>query len=85
MDRPEKVTRVQVYTNQSKVTLYNNGKKIAEKTGEHVFEFEVPLSAENKLKAVAGGYQDTAVLRRVDKPNPAYKLTAKSSNSANWV
>ena len=85
VDRPEAVTKVQVYTNQPKVTLYNNGKKIAEKTGEHVFTFEVPLKERNQLKAVAGKYTDTALLRKVDKPNPAYKLSGKSSNSANWV
>ena len=85
VDRPEAVTKVKVYSNQSKVALYNNGKLVAEKTGEHVFTFEVSLGAENNLKAVAGSFEDTAFIRRVDKPNPAYKLNVKSSNSANWV
>ena len=85
VDRPEAVTKVKVYSNQSKVALYNNGKLVAEKTGEHVFTFEVSLEAENNLKAVAGSFEDTAFIRRVDKPNPAYKLNVKSSNSANWV
>ncbi|MBR4059082.1 MAG: glycoside hydrolase family 2 protein [Lachnospiraceae bacterium] len=85
VDRPEAVTKVKVYSNQPKVALYNNGKLVAEKTGEHVFTFEVSLEAENNLKAVAGSFEDTAFIRRVDKPNPAYKLNVKSSNSANWV
>ncbi len=85
VDRPEAVTKVKVYSNQSKVALYNNGKLVAEKTGEHVFTFEVSLEAENNLKAVAGSFEDTAFIRKVDKPNPAYKLNVKSSNSANWV
>ncbi len=85
VDRPEAVTKVQVYTNQPKVELYNNGKLVAKKTGEHVFTFEVPLEAKNKLKAIAGGYEDKALIRKVDKPNPDYKLSVKSSNSANWI
>ena len=85
VDRPEAVTKVKVYSNQPKVALYNNGKLVAEKTGEHVFTFEVSLEAENNLKAVAGSFEDTAFIRKVDKPNPAYKLNVKSSNSANWV
>ena len=85
VDRPEAVTTVKVYSNQPKVALYNNGQLVSEKTGEHVFTFEVTLEAENHLKAVAGSCEDTAVLRKVDKPNPAYKLSVKSSNSANWV
>ena len=85
VDRPEAVTKVKVYSNQPKVSLYNNGKLVAEKSGEHVFTFEVSLEAENNLKAVAGSFEDTAFIRKVDKPNPAYKLNVKSSNSANWV
>ena len=83
--RAEAVTKIKVYSNQPKVALYNNGKLVAEKTGEHVFIFEMPLEAGNNLKAVAGEFVDVAFLRKVDKPNPAYKLNVKSSNSANWV
>ena len=85
VERPEAVTKVTVFSNQPKVTLYNNGKKIAEKTGEHVFTFNVSLKERNQLKAVAGKCTDTALLRKADKPNPDYKLSVKSSNSANWV
>ena len=85
VDRPEEVTTVKVYSNQPKVALYNNGSLVAEKSGEHVFTFEVRLEAENQLKAVAENYEDTAFIRKVDKPNPEYKLHVKSSNSANWV
>ena len=85
VDRPEAVTTVKVYSNQSRIALYNNGKLVAEKTGEHVFTFEVSLEAENHLRAVAGDYESTAMIRKVDEPNPDYKLSVKSSNSANWV
>ena len=85
VDRPENVTKVKVFSNQPKVILYNNGQLVAEKTGEHVFEFEVSLEKENHIKAVAGSCEDTTFLRKTDKPNPDYKLSVKSSNSANWV
>ena len=85
MDRPEDVTRVKVYTNQPSVALYNNDKLVEKKTGEYVFEFEVRLEKENYLRAEAGKFGDVAFIRKVDRPNPEYKLSEKSSNSANWV
>ena len=85
VDRPEKVTAVKVYSNQPKVALYANGKLVEEKSGSKVFQFKVPLEGEVELKAKAGGCADRCVIRKVDAPNPAYKLHGKSSNSANWV
>ncbi len=84
-DRPEAVTKVKVYSNQKKVALYANGKLVEEKPGDKVFVFKVPLEGGVELKATAGGFSDRCVVRRVDAPNPAYKLHGKSSNSANWV
>ena len=85
VDRPEAVTKVKVYSNQSKVALYVNGKLVEEKTGKRVFEFKVPLEGNAELKAVAGNCTDQCAIRRVSAPNPAYRLHGKSSNSANWV
>lgn len=85
VDRPEKVTTVKVYTNQPKVALYANGKLVEEKSGDKVFTFKVELNGETKLKAVAGDCTDTAKLRYVSEPNPAYKLQKSNSTSANWV
>ena len=85
VDRPEDITRVKVYTNQPSVALYNNDKLVEKKTGEYVFEFEVRLEKENYLRAEAGKFGDVAFIRKVDRPNPEYKLSEKSSNSANWV
>lgn len=84
-DRPEAVTTVKVYSNQNKVALYANGKLVEEKSGDKVFEFQVPLSGEVELKAAAGECTDSCTIRHVDAPNPAYKLQGPSSNSANWV
>lgn len=85
VDRPEAVTSVKVYSNQPKVALYANGKLVEERTGEHVFVFKIPLDGEVRLEARAGEQRDTAIVRRVEKSNPAYKLHKKKSKSKNWV
>ena len=85
VDRPEAKTTVTVYTNQPSVTLYINGKEFEKKTGEKVFTFKIPVSGEMKLEAVAGAYRDEISIRRVDKPNPAYKLGKDAGNAGDWV
>lgn len=76
---------VKVYSNQNEITLYCDGKKIDTRHGEHVFTFTVSISGTHELRAVSGSCDDTAAFRKVDTPNPDYKLKGKSSNSANWV
>ena len=85
-DRTESTTTVKIYTNQPGVTLYANGQKVGEKSGnDKVFRFELPLSGEVTLRAVAGDCTDETTIRKVDTPNPAYKLQQGKSQSANWV
>ena len=84
-DRTASEIEVKVYSNQKTVALFADGQKIAEQTGEHVFPFKVPLNGEVKLQAVAGECIDTASFRKVDTPNPGYKLVKTKSKSANWV
>ena len=45
----------------------------------------VKLDGETKVQAVAGDCIDDAVFRKVETPNPAYKLGKAKSSSANWV
>ena len=66
-------------------TQLANGKEIATRQADKVFEFTVPLQGEVKLEAVAGDCTDTASIRRVDKPNPAYKLRKGEGNGGNWT
>ena len=73
------------YSNPKQVSLYVNGEKLREQEGEHIFKFRVKLNGETKVQAVAGDSIDDAVFRKVDAPNPDYKLTKKKSTSANWV
>ena len=85
VDRPERETTVKVYSNQKEVALFANGKEVARQKGERVFTFRIPLNGEVRLEAVSGKYRDSALIRRVDKPNPAYKLGKNSGNGGNWT
>ena len=85
VDRVETVNEVKVYSNQDTVTLYANGKKVATKTGSHVFTFKVHNLGEMELEAVSGDLRDTAVIRHVTKPNMSYKLPKDGGNGGNWT
>ena len=85
VDRPEHETTVKIYSNQSEVTLYANGEKVATQTGDKIFTFQIPLNGEVKLEAVAGEYRDEAAIRYVDTPNPAYKLGKDAGDGGNWT
>ncbi len=83
-DRAKDTVTVTVYSNQKSVALYVNGEKVETKTGDKVFRFKVRLTDVTVVKAVAGDCSDQAVFKKVDKPNPAYKV-AKSKKKSNWV
>ena len=86
VDRPESSTTVKIYSNQPKVALYANGALIGESGGkDHIFTFQLPLSGEVKLEAVAGDCRDSCSIRRVATPNPAYQLRKGMNKSQNWV
>ena len=86
VDRPESSTTVKIYSNQPKVALYANGVLVGESSGkDHIFTFQLPLTGEVKLEAVAGDCRDSCSIRRVDTPNPAYQLRKGMNKSQNWV
>lgn len=86
VDRPESSTTVKIYSNQPKVALYANGALVGESSGkDHIFTFQLPLTGEVKLEAVAGDCRDSCSIRRVDTPNPAYQLRKGMNKSQNWV
>ena len=85
IDRVEPVTRVTVYSNLPEVELFANGVSLGKATAEdHFFRFDVPNEGETRLEAVAGECRDCTLIRRVDKPNPAYILTEKNA-VLNWT
>ena len=81
--RTEKTTEITVYSNQKEVSLYNNGKLVATKKGEHVFKFQLPMEAKNELEVRSGALRDKAVIYKTDKAKPEYKL--KKGDSSNWM
>lgn len=81
--RTEKVSNVTVYSNQKEVSLYNNGKLVETKRGEHAFHFKVTLEAENYLEVKAGNLEDAATIYKTAVPRPEYKV--KKGKSQNWV
>ncbi len=84
VDRAEDVTRVTVYSNMPEVELFANGVSLGKKTApDHFFYFEVELSGDVKLEAVAGEYKDESFIRRVAEFNPAYRLVEKGT-VLNW-
>ena len=72
--RAQKVTDVTVYSNQSEVSLYNNGKLVETKRGAHAFHFKVTLEAENRLEVRSGELTDAAVIYQTKEPRPEYKV-----------
>ncbi len=83
VDRPEAETEVRVYSNQSQVTLLVDGKPFETKTGSRVFTFQVPISGEHKIEAVAETCRDTISIRKAEQPNPAYSFVQKGE-VINW-
>ena len=84
IDRVEEVTRVTIYSNQSEVELFANGKSLGKQTSEvHFFYYEVPISGETKLIAKAGNCEDESSIRKVDTFNESYRML-EEGGVINW-
>ncbi len=84
VDRVESMTKVTVYSNLSEVELFADGKSLGKKAAEdHFFYFDVPNEGETELRAVAGEYSDTSVIRRVETPCEDYILREQGA-VLNW-
>ena len=85
VDRVEDVTKVTVYSNLPEVELFANGESLGKKEApDHFFYFDVPNTAsETVLKAVAGEFEDTSVIRKVEVFNDDYRLKEKGA-VLNW-
>ena len=81
---PDKIS-LKVYSNQSHVAVYVDGQKYAEKTGDKVFKFKIPIGSETKVKVVSGSLEDTAVFRKVQTADKNYILKATKGKGSNWV
>ena len=92
VNRAGETTRVRVYTNQERVTLYDGTRIVARKERQDaaqpgVFLFDVPLHGEMHLSVVAdsGGQtvRDEMTLRQVPEPDPSYQFGGAGA-IVNW-
>ena len=92
VNRAGETTRVRVYTNQERVTLYDGTRIVARKERQDaaqpgVFLFDVPLHGEMYLSVVAdsGGQtvRDEMTLRQVPEPDPSYQFGGAGA-IVNW-
>lgn len=81
--RHEAQTEITVYSNLDEVELYQNGKLIDKKKGCKVFKFKVALAEKNEFEVRGGGLSDSAVIYKVDKAKPEYRLA--KGDSSNWM
>ncbi|MBR5345875.1 MAG: alpha/beta hydrolase fold domain-containing protein [Clostridia bacterium] len=81
-DRIEDETEIKVYSNLPTVTLYMDGAKIGEQTGQQVFTFRIRITEEHLIRAVAGDCSDKMTVRRAAEPNPAYRFLKQEV--VNW-
>ncbi len=81
-------TEVRVYSNQTTVALYLNGKLVEEKSASKIFVFTVALTeGQNMLLAVAGEVKDSITLEKVEKEPAIYTLpevNERAEGVANW-
>lgn len=82
VDRPGKATEIKVYTNQPRVSLYQDGKPVACQSGDKVFVFQVELAGEHCIRAEAGKLSDEIHIRSVERENPSYRCG--STGVVNW-
>ena len=83
VDRTEDVTEMKVYSNQSKITLVVDGKEFETQTGKTIFKFNVPISGEHKITAIADSCTDSITVKKVEEENQDY-IFVKRSPITNW-
>lgn len=83
IDRCEDKTPIKVYSNMPAVTLFVDDKEFETKTGDVVFDFEVPISGIHKIEAKAGMCSDVIKIKKVDSPNKSYFLE-EAEPVINW-
>ncbi|MDE6589715.1 MAG: glycoside hydrolase family 2 protein [Oscillospiraceae bacterium] len=83
VDRTEDVTEIKVYSNQSEVSLYIDGRLLAVQTGKTVFQFQAPITGEHSIEARSGSACAVMLVRKTDAPNPDYSLPGRAA-VVNW-
>lgn len=84
INRNEKETNIKVYSNLNEVSLYINDSLFETKKGQYVFNFNVPLNGNIKVKAIFSNLEDHMEINYVDKPDLNYVLNKEGSQVTNW-
>jgi len=87
INRTAKQRTIKVYSNQSTVTLFMDGKQIASIDGDKVFNFEIDLPlGEHVLKVTAREVSEELTICGVEKYDKSYKMTALEGKAGivNW-
>lgn len=86
IDRTGKYTTITIYTNQTNIQLFVNGKLFAEKEVDKVIHVKVPLSDSLTIEVKSNKLYDKGIFNKVEKANPTYKLIKdKKQQKSNWV
>lgn len=83
VERTEEVTEIKIYTNQPAVSLYVDGVLFAAEKADRIVCFSVPITGKHTVEARSGELSDSMTIRRVDTPNPDYRLTG-AEPVTNW-
>lgn len=84
IDRSESETEIKVYSNQRKVVLLVDGREVAATEGDKIFKFHIAITGEHKIEAISGVCRDKMVIRKVDTPNPAYRMDGGKQPVEDW-
>ena len=74
VNRTGRICKVKVYSNQNKISLFNNGRPIGTKRGKKIFRFSFPMEENNEITALYGDLSDRITVRKVDRPDKNYVL-----------
>jgi beta-galactosidase len=83
INRAEEVTEVKVYSNQTEVELFVDGKPFASLTGNKIFRFNVPISGKHTISAKSQQLSDEISLVKCEEPDKSYMFDQRG-DIVNW-
>lgn len=83
INRAEEVTEVKVYSNQTEVELFVDGKPFASQTGNKIFRFNVPISGKHTISAKSQQLSDEISLVKCEEPDKSYMFDQRG-DIVNW-
>lgn len=83
VNRTGSKTLVKVYTNQNEVSLYQNGKLIATKSGDKIFKFKIKMDPTNEIVVKSGDLEDKGTIIKVAAKDPSY-IVKKGGSNKSW-